>query len=290
MKRMGPALLGSIALHVGVVLFALLRWGSEPETLQVSSVPVQIVSEIPTFAQAPSPVDASAVLPPEPEPMPEPAAPAEPEPAPQPEPKPVPAPKPEPKPAPAPKPTPKPTPKPAPTPTPKPAPKPDPKPAAKPEPAKPAPKPAQPKPPSSGLDLDSLSRTQSTPSRSNTRTPARPSTTATDGASNRGADAKDSGPAVDALTSRLQRLWSLNCDVPGGDKVSLWIGFTISPNGRVTKGPEWLEKRNDPVWQAAASRAQLAVKRGELYEGLPDNLYNRPLEINFDAEAACKGR
>lgn len=277
MRRMGPALLGSIALHAGVVLFALLRWGSEPETLKVSSVPVQIVSEIPTFAQAPSPVDETAVLPPEPEPMPEPAAPAEPEPAP------VPAPKPEPKPEP------KPTPKP--TPTPKPAPKPEPKPTPKPEPKKPEPKKAEPKkPPSSGLDLDSLSRTQSTPSRSNTRTPARPSTTATDGASNRGADSKDTGAALDSITSRLQRLWSLNCDVPGGDKVSLWIGFTISPNGRVIKGPEWIDKRNDSVWQAAASRAQLAVKRGELYEGLPDNLYNRPLEINFDAEAACKGR
>lgn len=274
MRRMGPALLGSIALHLAVVGLALLRWGGEPETLKVSSVPVQIIAEMPTQARAPAPVDERAVLPPEPEPVPEPA----PAPEPEPEPEPAPAPKPEPVPAPKPQPAPKPAPKPEPA-------KPAPKPAApaKPEPKKPEPK----KPAASGLDLDSLSRTPSTPPRS--RTLARPSPTASQGASNRGADAQDTGPALNALTSRLQRLWSPNCDVPGANTVKITVGFTISPAGRVIKGPEWIDKRNDRVWEAAAARAQLAVKRGELYEGLPDGLYNQPLEITFNAEKACQG-
>jgi len=266
--RIGRALIGSLLLHAGLLALAFLNWQQRPEAKTVVSVPVEIVSQIPEKSMAAAPKDEQAVL----EPVPEPAAE---DPVPQPEPDPVPAP-------PAPK-------QPVPE-VKKDTKKPEPK---KIEPVKPAPKTQDKnglqKPKPQTLDLDALSQTKSSPPKSNTRTPARPSPKPTDGLSQRGSAATDTGPALNALTAKLQRLWSPNCDVPGGNQVKAIIGFTISPNGRVIRGPEWVNPRNDPVWQAAAGRAQAAVKKGELYDNLPDGLYNQPLEITFNAQKACAG-
>ena len=44
MRRPSPAILGSIALHVGVLALALVSWPKEPLPTVPSSVPVSIVS------------------------------------------------------------------------------------------------------------------------------------------------------------------------------------------------------------------------------------------------------
>lgn len=267
--KMGRALIGSLLLHAGVLALAFLNWNTLPDAKPVVSVPVQIVAELPERSMAAAPVDETAVL----EPVPEPA-PAEPVPTPEPEPVPTP---------PAPK---------QPVPEVK-------KETKKPEPKKLEPvKPAKTKPDPKGtqkqkpqtLDLDSLSQVKSSPPKSNTRTPARPTRTPTDGSSTRGSAAADTGLALNQVISRLQQLWSPNCDVPGAERVNPEITFTISPNGRVIKGPEWTNRRADPLWEAAAVRAQAAVKKGELFSGLPDELYNRPLAITFRGDQACRGR
>lgn len=276
MKRFNTALVLSIALHAGVFTLAYVSWKTAPPPLTVASVPIELVSEVPMREQAEAPVDELAVKTPEPEPAPpEPVVTPEPEPAPK---LPVPAPQ---KPA-----TPKPEPKPEKKPEPKPVekPKPDPKGVKKPEPPK------QTKPKTSAAD-DMLARLAASPSQSTSKKQAQANTRRTDGRSNRGTAPADAGTqtALTALTRRLQDLWNPNCDVPGARLVSPEIGFTISTNGRVVQGPQWVNRRNDPVWQAAASRAMSAVKQGELYDDLPKELYNRPLEITFDGKSACGG-
>ena len=64
MRRPSPAIVGSLALHAGVVALALVSWSSkdEPKPL-VNSVPVSIVSDIEIAA---APADN-----PQPEPSPE---------------------------------------------------------------------------------------------------------------------------------------------------------------------------------------------------------------------------
>ncbi len=142
------------------------------------------------------------------------------------------------------------------------------------------------------LDLGALAQTAASPSKAPTRTLAQANTHRTTGLSNVGSGPADAGTqvAMDALTQRLQHLWSPNCDVPGGNQVQPDIEFTLSPNGRVTEGPRWTNPRSDPVWQAGATRAMLAVKRGELYSGLPAGLYNTSITITFDAKNACRGQ
>lgn len=264
MSNKVPAFLGSILLHGGLLAMAFLSWNRLPEAVPVSSVPVELVTSIPTFEQAAAPQDDQAVLEPEPEPMPEEPVPTPPEPIPAPK-QPVQEVK-------------KDTTK-----------KPDPKKIEPVKPKIPASKDGIKKPKPDSLDLDALSQVKSAPPKSNTKAPARAAVSPTDGASTKGSSAADTGPAINALTSRLQRMWSPNCDVPGGNRVKPIIAFTISPNGRVIKGPEWVNRRTDSVWEAAAVRAQAAVKRGELYDNLPDGLYNQPLEITFNAENACRG-
>lgn len=275
MKRFNTALVLSIALHAGVLALAYISWKTAPPKMAVPSVPIELVSEVPTREQAEAPVDELAVKPPEPEPAPEaPVVDPKPDPAPK---LPVPVPQ---KPA-VPKPEPK---KPEP---PKPDPKkaaPDPKGIKKPEPPK------QTKPKTSAAD-DLLANLAALPSKSTTKKPAQANTRRTDGRSNQGTAPADAGTqaALTALINKLSNLWNPNCDVPGAKLVSPEIHFTISPNGRVIKGPEWANRRSDPIWQAAASRAMSAVKRGELYDDLPKELYNQPLEIVFDGKKVCGG-
>jgi outer membrane biosynthesis protein TonB len=275
MKKFGPSFLVSLLLHAGLILLALISLQLNPPPVKVASVPVTIISDMPSRQMAEAPVDELAVKTPEPIPQPEPVPP---QPVPEP-PQPVPAPvKPAAKPTPA---------KPAPVPPDKNGmKKADPTPVKKPTPAKPAPKA---KPQDSLLD-----RLAATPSQAPTRRAPSASTQKTTGQSAVGSGPADAGlkTEMNALTQRLNKLWLLNCDVPGSQDVAPEIRFTLSPNGRVTDGPVWVNKRNDPVWQAGANLALAAVNKGQpnAFTDLPDGLYNRPLKIIFDARKACQGR
>ena len=289
MRRFPVAFVVSVLLHVGLLLLAYISWKDAPKPVAVVSVPVELVAKIPSRQQAEAPVDKLAVKTPAPIPAPEeqpkpiPPTPAPPLPVPVPQKEVVPQKKPEPKPVPTPKPPePKPTPKPADT-----AP-PDKDGMKKPTP----PQKTKPAPAAPTLDLGALAQTAASPSKAPTRTLAQANTHRTTGMSNVGSGPADAGAqvALDALTQRLQHLWSPNCDVPGGNEVQPDIEFIVSPNGRVTEGPRWTNPRSDPVWQAGATRAMLAVKRGELYDGLPAGLYNRSITITFDAKNACRGQ
>lgn len=277
MKKFGPSFLLSILLHVGLVLLVFVGWISTPKPLKVSSVPVTVISDMPSRQMAEAPVDELAVKTPEPIPQPDPVPP---QPTPSP-PQPVPAPI---------KPAAKPTPTP-PKPTPVP---PDKNGLKKPEPTpakKPVPTPAKPK---TKAEDDFLTRMASTPSQAPTRRAPSASTQKTTGQSAVGSGPADAGlkTEMNALTQRLNKLWLLNCDVPGSRDVAPEIRFTLSPNGRVIDGPTWVNKRGDPIWQAGANLALAAVNKGQpnAYLDLPAGLYNRPLKIIFDAQKACQGR
>ncbi len=272
MNRFSTAFVISVLLHVGLFVLVLFSWTNAPKPPAVISVPVELVSNVPTHEQAEAPVDKLAVKTPEPIPAPE--EPVKVEPKPEPAPKlPVPAPqkaivKPEPK---ADK-------------------KPDPKLAAKAPPDKDgSKKPAPPKDTKPALDLNALSQLGATPAKSKTRNPAQANTRKTDGASIRGTSPDDAGTqaALDKLTDKLRGLWRKSCDVPGFNTVQIDVRFTLSANGRVIQGPEWINKRADPLWVAAASEAMSAVKRGELYDDLPKQIYNRPITYTFDGRLAC---
>ena len=275
MKKFGPSFVISLLLHVGLILLAFISLQMTPPPLKVASVPVTIVSDMPSRQMAEAPVDELAVKTPEPIPQPEPVPP-QPTPAP---PQPVPAPvKPAVKPTPAP-------PKPTPVPPDKNGmKKADPTPVKKTPPAKPAPK-AKPQD-------DLLSRLAATPSQAPTRRAASASTQKTTGISAKGSGPADAGQQAQLglLVQRLTKLWLINCDVPGSDQVQAQIKFTISPNGRVISGPTWLNKRNDPVWQAGANLALAAVNKGQpdAYQDL-DKIQGQSITVNFDAKKACQG-
>ena len=117
MRRPSPAILGSLALHAGVVALAFVTVShtvEEPKPL-VASVPVTIVSEdVVQAAPAdnpqpePSPDDAATAPVLQPDPVPPTPEPTPPQPQPQPRPAPTPPRPTPPRPAPTPTPTPKP--------------------------------------------------------------------------------------------------------------------------------------------------------------------------------------
>ena len=304
-RDMAPSLLTSLALHLGVLLAALLVIPHRPVPLPLTpSVPVNIVANAPTTDMRPA-IQAPAPAPPStPEPSrapPAPVAPPAPEPTPPEPPTPRPAPRPRhapPPPTPAPRPTPRPTPPapaPRPAPTPRPTPRPTPAPAA---PARPAPAASRPAPPAPaatpGLDLDRLardvareSRPSGRPTTSGVRGPPRPPA-----APQAAPDAGDGLSAAEAnqLRQRLMELWNPNCEVANG-YVPIRVRLQISPTGRLIGAPqaEGIDSPNMIV-RINAERANRAIRQAEQLGYLPVNLPDRDFILNFDTAGRCGGR
>lgn len=288
MRRPSPAILGSIALHAGVVALALASWSSkEPPRPLVNSVPVSIVSDI-EIAAAPAdnpqeeaspddgetaPVETlSEPTPPEPEPAP-------PAPLPQPQPQPRPTP-------PAPRPAPAPPEKKAPTPAPRPAPTPPEKkaPPSRPTPAPPEKKapaaPARPAPPAPGLDLDALAG----PPRP-TQNPGRPAS----GQQGAGAAPRATGPQLAALGAQVTPNWNLNCDMPGMDDLVIRVTVRLGADGQIIGAPRLQDAQNNPTWRAA-SEAMLRALRATSPFTVPDGFQSQEVPFRFETKRQCGNR
>jgi len=290
LRRPSPAIVGSLALHAGVVALALVSWSSkdEPRPL-VNSVPVSIVSDIEIAAAPadnpqpePSPEDgATAPVETPPEPVPPEPTPAPPPPRPTPPaPRRVPTPPaPRPTPAPTPRPTPpKPTPPaPAPRPTPTP-PRPTPPAPARPTPPAPArPAPAKPAP---GLDLDALAGPpRPTPNR------GRPAT----GQQGAGTAPRATGPQLAALGAQVTPNWNLNCDMPGMDDLVIRVTVRLSADGDIIGSPRLQDTRSDPTWRAA-SEAMLRALRATSPFTVPAGFQAQEVPFRFETARQCGNR
>ena len=320
MRRPSPAILGSIALHAGVVALAFVSWPRKTEELTplVASVPVSIVSEETVQAAAaenpqpePSPDDAATApvqqpdpTPPTPEPTPPQPTPTPPRPTP---PKPTPTPTP---PAPTPRPTPQPTPRPTPTPTPAPRPAPTPPkpqptpprptppaptpprptpPAPTPSPptkapANPRPAPANPSPapqrPEPGLDLNALAG------------PARPTNNAgrpAAGQQGAGQASRATGQQLAALGSQVTPNWNLNCDLPGMDSLVIRVTVRLTADGQIVGSPRLEQPRTDATWRAA-SDAMLRALRATAPFDVPAGFTAQEVPFRFETARQCANR
>lgn len=273
-NSLGPAVIGSVALHVGVIALLVFEFPRETTNLVLSAVPVQIISnEVHEAApQPPAPETPATPEPPQPTPQPAPPQP-QPKPAPPP-PKPEPAP---PKPAEKPAPAPKPTPKPAPTPKPQPEPKPTPQAKSKPAPQ------------SKSFDLSALADSLGSPSYA--KTAARPAPA--HARPGQGRDAVSTGLDIDALKGQISGLWHPNCGAPGSDKIQVGVRLRLRSDGSVADGPHIDNPHpNDPAWSAAADRAAIAAKAVR-YRDLPPQqlrlLTDRgDIYFRLDERAACQ--
>jgi len=290
LRRPSPAILGSLALHAGVIALAFVMVShktDEDETPLVASVPVTIVSEeVIQAAPAdnpqpePSPDDAATAPVQQPDPVP-----PTPEPTPpQPQPRPTPTP---PRPTP-PRPAPTPTPKPTPTPTPpRPTLRPQPPTPAPPTKAQPTPRPATPAPArpapqrtEPSLDLDALAG----PTRP-TNNRGRPAT----GQQGAGTASQATGPQITAIFNQVYPNWILPCDIPGADQLRIQVELTLSADGRITRGPSLINAQSSNVYRAAADGALRALRQTapfDVPQGFPGGVY-RP---TFNTERACRNR
>ncbi|HYE42529.1 MAG TPA: hypothetical protein VEA15_03970, partial [Caulobacteraceae bacterium] len=96
--------------------------------------------------------------------------------------------------------------------------------------------------------------------------------------------------ALDGLIRRLNETWLPNCDTPGADDVKPRVRFRLSSDGELVGAPTVLDRQPGGVFTAAADRAVRAVRAGEPYDNLPDELLNREIIIRFNGELACRNR
>ena len=293
-REMAPPLLTSMALHLGVLLAALIVLPHRPVPLPLTpSVPINIVANAPTTNMrpaTPAPVPTLAALP-EPVRAPQaPIAPRTPEPAP-----PTPAP---PEPVPRPRRAPPPQParaEPLPVPTPQTRPTPRPSPTPRPVPARPVPAAAAPSP-SPSLDLDRLARdvARATPPPSGRQVSGgqRTTTPRLPAAPIAAPDAGDGLSVAEGnqLRERLNQLWNPNCEVAGG-YVPIRVRLQVSPTGRLIGQPqaEGMDSGNMVV-RINAERAIRAIRQAEQMSYLPVNLPDRDFILNFDTAGRCGGR
>ena len=95
------------------------------------------------------------------------------------------------------------------------------------------------------------------------------------------------GQGTQIVTQEIMKRWLLSCD---GEYEDVAIRFTIGSGGMLKGEPEWVQPRDGKVWQSASEHAIAAIKRAQPYGNLPDEFYNHPLTIFFDARKACQGR
>ncbi|MDQ1193694.1 outer membrane biosynthesis protein TonB [Brevundimonas vesicularis] len=292
MRRPSPAILGSLALHAGLIALAFVMVShktDEDETPLVASVPVTIVSEeVIQAAPAdnpqpePSPDDAATAPVQQPDPVPPTPEPTPPQPQPRPTPTP---PRPTP---PRPAPTPTPTPKPAPTPTPpRPTPRPQPPTPAPPTKAQPTPRPATPAPArpapqrtEPSLDLDALAG----PTRL-TNNRGRPAT----GQTGAGTASRATGPQLAALGAQVTPNWNLNCDLPGMDSLVIRVTVRLTADGQIVGTPRLEQPRSDATGRAA-SDAMLRALRATAPFDVPAGFQAQEVPFRFETARQCGNR
>ena len=259
MRRPSPAILGSIALHAGVVALAFVTFEHRADLKPlVTAVPVTIVSDMVIAAAAP---DNPAETPSEEDASTAPVAEVEPVPTP---PEPVP-----------------PVPTPAPTPTPRPAERTPPPPRTTPTPPRPTPPRPAPRREEPTLDLDALAGApRTTPNRG--RAPAT-------GQSGSGSASQATGPQSTAFFNQVYANWILPCDVPGANQLRIQIKVTLARDGRIIDGPTLVSPRSDPVYRAAADGALRALRQTAPFD-VPAGFEGGEFPLAFNTERACRGR
>jgi hypothetical protein len=275
LERPGSALVASILVHAAVVLgvigYGLLGPARPPLKVEMA-VPVSIISETTIEAAAPdNPAeeliteDAATAPPPPVAAPPEPAPPA---PAP-----PVPTPPVKKAPTPSPRPTPTP-PRPEPNPRPTPAP-----PQTQPTPPRPAPSPPRRE---ETLDLDALAGPP--------RPATRPGTQAATGQTGRGAAPRAVGQAsLQALAGQVTPHWDVNCDIPGGDDLTIGVRVTLDARGRIVGSPRLTQPRSEPGWRAAADSVLRAMHAAAPFN-MPAGYEQQELAFSFRTASMCGNR
>lgn len=278
MERPGSALVASILVHAAVILgvigFGLLGHSRPPVRMEMA-VPVSIISETTVEAAAPdNPAEElitedaatapTLLTPPEPAP-PEPAPPQPAPPVP-----PVPTPPVRKAPTPAPAPTPRPTPAPPRT-----------EPTPRPTPAPPRPAPTPPRR-EEVLDLDALAGPP--------RPATRPGTQAATGQAGRGAAPRAVGRAsLQALAGQVTPHWDVNCDIPGGDDLTIGVRVTLDARGRIVGNPRLTQPRSEPGWRAAADSVLRAIHAAAPFD-MPAGYEQQELPFSFRTASMCGNR
>lgn len=254
MERPGSALAASIAVHAAVVLgvlgYGLLGFTREPLRTEMA-VPVSIVSDTVIEAAAADNPDDELVTE---DASTAPVAPTPPEPVP-----PLPTPEPVKKATP-----PRPTP-PRTTPPPR-------------------PQPPRPTPPrrEEALDLDALSGPP--------RPGPRPGPRAPTGQQGQGTAPRAVGRAsLQALAGQVTPHWSVNCDLPGSDDLTIGVRVTLDERGGIVGAPRLAQSRNDPVWRAAADSVLRAIRAAAPFD-MPPDYEQQELPFSFRTAVMCGSR
>jgi hypothetical protein len=87
------------------------------------------------------------------------------------------------------------------------------------------------------------------------------------------------------MADKVQRLWAVNCDLPGSQSVQAEIRFTISSDGYISSGPDLGKHSGGGAFMDAGSRAVAAVKAGAPYSlsEVPAKARNQPITMRFHA-------
>ncbi|HYE47753.1 MAG TPA: hypothetical protein VEA44_18440 [Caulobacter sp.] len=249
-RQIAPALIASLAVHVGLAALALYAWPQASKPLAIAGVPVTIVSDGPPelrkTIEGPEELDA---LTEEPIPLPpEPVAPEAPIPAPEP---------------------------------------PKTKPAEKP---KPPPQPSPGKRAELDFDdLESRINKSGggQPKSGGKKGPTRPPTSPTpkpDGKLGGGPQ----GFALEGLQAQVQRRWRPNCWAEGARSVRIIVEFNLSPMGRLLDDPK-VVGRSGPAHLLGPEEARVlaAIRQAEPFRDVPDGLAGQRIKMNFNVVSAC---
>lgn len=303
---------GSILLHMGFLVVALLAWQTTPKVAPEDVVAVDIISERASAVgpQIEPQAEQSGAQTPDPAPLPQDLAPAQSSPLPEPQiapPLSVPEPDPEPRPQPAPAPAPLPKanvipplppirpalPKPVTKPTPPPPPVTKPRPAA----AKPkANAPAKPQTRASApekFDIASAMKEASGADSGGRRTPGLTSSGKSGRLGKAGGGVTLTGDLEAALRAQIKECWAEPADMSNRDRLQVVISIDLGLDGRLMRDPVLVRPSSragaDPTLLVAIDNALRATRQCAPYNLPPDRYETwRQVRFSFDPKRMAR--
>ena len=89
---------------------------------------------------------------------------------------------------------------------------------------------------------------------------------------------------VDALRSRLAKLWKVNPNIQHPEQLFVTVRIRLNPDRRLAAPPQIISSGSSAPYKAAAQAAVKAVLQGQPYTMLRDETYDRwkNMDIDFD--------
>lgn len=92
-----------------------------------------------------------------------------------------------------------------------------------------------------------------------------------------------------ALAGQIAQNWSVPCELPGGDNLTISVRVRLGEDGRVIGTPRLTQNRSDATWRAATDTMLRAIRASAPFD-MPAGYEEQEITITFQTARFCGNR